>query len=498
MERPDFLKSGDIARLIPVISDSRKEQRAVSVLLSVFSAVPNFADAVLSSFGVSVTRRTEVNTFTEIVIKDDKSPSKDRPDGLIIVQRGKKKWSALVEAKIGKALIQQDQIERYLKLAKEHSIDAVISISNEFVARPTHHPFFVQKTLTRKTDWFHVSWTSMLTTAILLHENAQLDDPEQAFLIREFVRFFSDDSAGVEGFAQMPPPWRDAVLTFQSGGILKKSSDDVEAIVSGWHQETRELSLQLSQCLFRTVELKLSKKHLADSNVRIDEDASSLCAEGTLSAYLDIPDAASDMLVVADLKARAIRVSMALAAPQDKKTTKARINWILRQLKKSEPDDVMVRIIWASRTANTDVTLSQLREGISHPEIDASNAVPRAFEIIYSIVQAGRFSGRRTFIEDIEKACPKFYVNIGQHLKRRQPSPPKPITSINTTSSAGAQRVPDTVPLGNDHTALLEVPQFLRRMEEMIKDSASNVSIQGKNKPIRVSRFPSYLVPKAK
>ena len=127
-----------------------------------------------------------------------------------------------------------------------------------------------------------------------------------------------------------------------------------------------------------------------------------------------------------------------------------------------------------------------------------SNAVPRAFEIIYSIVQAGRFSGRRTFIEDIEKACPKFYVNIGQHLKRRQPSPPKPITSINTTSRAGAQRVPDTVPLGNDHTALLEVPQFLRRMEEMIKDSASNVSIQGKNKPIRVSRFPSYLVPKAK
>ena len=118
MERPDFLKSGDIARLIPVISDSRKEQRAVSVLLSVFSAVPNFADAVLSSFGVSVTRRTEVNTFTEIVIKDDKSPSKDRPDGLIIVQRGKKKWSALVEAKIGKALIQQDQIERYLKISE--------------------------------------------------------------------------------------------------------------------------------------------------------------------------------------------------------------------------------------------------------------------------------------------------------------------------------------------------------------------------------------------
>ena len=40
MERPDFLKSGEIARLIPVISDSRKEQRAASALLSVFQLYP--------------------------------------------------------------------------------------------------------------------------------------------------------------------------------------------------------------------------------------------------------------------------------------------------------------------------------------------------------------------------------------------------------------------------------------------------------------------------
>ena len=331
-----------------------------------------------------------------------------------------------------------------------------------------------------------------MTNAILLHENAELDDPEQAFLIREFVRFFSHVSAGVESFVQMPSPWKDAVVTFQSGGNLKKSSDGIEAIVSGWHQKTRELSLQLTQCLSRTVELKVSKKHLADPKARIDEDASSLCVEGVLSAYLDIPDAASDMNVVADLKARAIRISMTLAAPQDRKTTRARINWILRQLNKSEPDDVVVRIIWASRAANTDVTLSHLRDGISHPEIEASNAKPRAFEFIYSIVKAGRFSGRRTFIDDLEKACPKFYVNIGQHLKRWLPSPPRPTSSTKKTSSPSAQRVPDTVPLGNDHTALLEVPQFLRRMEEVIEDSASNISIQEKNKPNRVSRFRPY------
>mgnify|MGYP004368774313 CR=1 FL=1 len=41
--KPKNLVSGEVARLIPIIADSRKEQRATSAVLSVFSAVPSLS-----------------------------------------------------------------------------------------------------------------------------------------------------------------------------------------------------------------------------------------------------------------------------------------------------------------------------------------------------------------------------------------------------------------------------------------------------------------------
>jgi hypothetical protein len=45
------LVKGAPARLLPVLPDSRKEERATSILLSVFSVVPEFSEAVLHEAG---------------------------------------------------------------------------------------------------------------------------------------------------------------------------------------------------------------------------------------------------------------------------------------------------------------------------------------------------------------------------------------------------------------------------------------------------------------
>ena len=37
---------------------------------------------------------------------------------------------------------------------------------------------------------------------------------------------------------------------------------------------------------------------------------------------------------------------------------------------------------------------------------------------------AGRFSGRRTFVEDLENLIPEFYDRIGQNLRPWTPPPP--------------------------------------------------------------------------
>lgn len=47
----DNIFSGSRARLIPVVADSKKEERATSVLLTSFMLVPSFADVVLTEAG---------------------------------------------------------------------------------------------------------------------------------------------------------------------------------------------------------------------------------------------------------------------------------------------------------------------------------------------------------------------------------------------------------------------------------------------------------------
>lgn len=46
-EFPSFLKEGEPARLIPVLAESNKEQRATSVTLAVLTAVDEFGYGLL-------------------------------------------------------------------------------------------------------------------------------------------------------------------------------------------------------------------------------------------------------------------------------------------------------------------------------------------------------------------------------------------------------------------------------------------------------------------
>jgi hypothetical protein len=71
------LTSGQLARLIPSISDSKKEEKATSIALESFMAVPELAASVLGGIGVSVSKRTKIECYTEVVFKH---AAKDEPD----------------------------------------------------------------------------------------------------------------------------------------------------------------------------------------------------------------------------------------------------------------------------------------------------------------------------------------------------------------------------------------------------------------------------------
>lgn len=466
LELPSYLKSGDAARLIPVIADNRKEQRVASVFLATISAVPAFAEALMRSVSVRMGKRSVINTYTEVVFKQQSSTVKDRPDGLLEHSSGRATWSTLIEAKIGNAKIDEDQVQRYLQLARDNEVDAVITISNEFVARPAHSPVSVSKTLLRRVDLFHWSWKFILTEAFLLQEQSAISDPDQAYILREFIRFLDHDSIGVGGYDRMPSEWTDVIMHVQSGAALRKTSDDLQTVVGGWHQEIRDLSLKMSKYLTVSVSENLPRNHATNVEQRLKDDCEKFAGTAILSASLAVPGTVSDIQIEADVNSKTIRVGMELDAPQDKARTSARLGWLLRQISKYKGDKLFVRIKWPSRAKDTVLPVSAIRE---NPKLldDNKSSAPRAFQVFLISDDARRFAGRNTFIQELENLVPRFYDEVGSNLQAWRPKHSKqldkPAQNTNSPDATPPSNL-ESIPRGNNHSQLLEIPSFLRRI----------------------------------
>lgn len=61
-------------------------------------------------------------------------------------------------------LIGEEQVSRYLQQAKTHRFDAVITITNQFAALPTHHPVKLPKNATKFVALLHWSWAFIRAT----------------------------------------------------------------------------------------------------------------------------------------------------------------------------------------------------------------------------------------------------------------------------------------------------------------------------------------------
>lgn len=426
MTIPDYLASGEPARLIPVAADSNKEARAASILLATLTAVPPFRSVMLGSLGQRTGVRANLDCYTEITLKKDSAKSKCRPDGLMHFEGGRSRiWTCFVEAKIKNATIEKDQVERYLELAKENNISAVLTISNDFVASPTHSPVIVPKSALRNVELYHWSWMFALTQAMLLLNDDEFERPEQRYILAEMVRYFSHPSIGITTFDRMNPEWKDLVSKVQTGARLAKSDSDVESSVAAWHQEVRDLCLLMTRKLSLPVHIRLSRAHLDDPDIRLKDDSKKLAETHTLTCTFEVPDAAAPIDVTADLLRRSLTVSMSLTAPKDKQKTSSRINWLVRQLAKSHPEGIYIKAIWPGRAPATQEKLENLRNDASLLDANHKSLLPTSLEVLLVRDLAGKFSGSKTFIEQVEEIVPYFYQQVGQYLKPYVAPPPK-------------------------------------------------------------------------
>ncbi|WP_260100854.1 hypothetical protein [Phaeobacter inhibens] len=424
MERPEYLKQGEPARLFPVLSNNSKEGRTTSILLACLSKVEELASELLASLGQRTGKRTTIETFTEVVFDGQKEGSKDRPDGLIVVKNGSREWRAMVEAKIGNNPLTAEQIEKYRSLSKDNGIDCVITISNQFATLPASHPLEEVRKSRSKTPVFHWSWMFVLTAVDLLISNDGVEDDDQRVLLNELRRFLTHESAGIRGFDRMPPEWSELNKLVSAGGkILAKSSEAI-CVLDAWHQETKDLSLILSRQTEASVRERLNRKHAKNPADRHKDELNQLRESHQLQVSFDIPNAAAPLEVVADLNRRTIQAGMTLRAPEDKKSSKARLNWLLRQLKSDVDSDLFVRMTWPGRSEDTHFPLIELVADPDLCEKDKTGLQVVSFHIYVAKRLGAKFTQQTNFIAELEMIVPKFYREVGQDLfSWRKPAP---------------------------------------------------------------------------
>ena len=424
---PDFLKQGQRARLFPTVADTNRENRLTSIFLALLPHTPVLANDLFATIGKRVGPRAKIECWTEVVPARNEHQDK-RPDGLIVVRSGKNTWSALVEAKIKDKDIEEEQVSNYLRVARDSGIDAVITISNQFVARADQSPVKVHKPLLNNTHLFHWSWTYIRTRCEIVFRD-QIDDPQQEFLLSEFLRLLDHKDTGVQRFTAMHKNWKDLVQTVANQGALKKNDPDVVECVGCWFQEERDLSLQLSRHVGASVQAVIGRKFLNNPNERLKSGVDQLLKNKFLYSSFRIPNCAADLEVSAHLMARTVTYSMKLKAITDKKGTTGRVNWLLKMLPEDD-DRLFVRTHWPGRGEPTDKSVGELRDNPNVLKFENPNAVPHSFEVLL-IEDLGRdFSGTNKFIQRIEGSITQFYDLVGQHLRAWQPPAPKPVNPI--------------------------------------------------------------------
>jgi hypothetical protein len=428
------------ARLFPITGiggAEEQERRGTSVLLAVMQSVKEFGRALTTRCGAPAGR---IETFIEVPF-ELAAGSKVRPDGLIRVTRGQTMWRALVEVKAGRVDLRPDQLNNYLDVARANEFDAVITISHQVATTPGVHPVQVDRRKTKKVALHHLSWSRIHTEALIQQTNHVVGDPDQAWLLSEFIRYIEEPKAGALDFEDMGAAWP-SVRDAAAKGTLRPNDEQTLAVVARFDQLIAFCGMQLSRRLGVHVQQQLTRSELADPAARVQNQASQLADTGQLSGSLAIPNAAAPLDIVVDLRAGRVDCCGTIGAPLDVRAP-ARANWLLRQVKAAPPKLGVVANIARSRVAGASYELSVL---LDDPRLLVPNPAGdvRSFTLTLSqVAGTKRGQGRGSFVSSVTSLVDTFYVDVVQHLKPWTPTAPKP--KSNATD-------------GNDSPVLVEPP----------------------------------------
>jgi hypothetical protein len=426
----------DQARLIPTAGiggPGEQERRAASALLAVLSVVTEFQRALLKPLGAPKGR---VEAFCEVVFPlDQRRPDGKsvRPDGLIEIRRGKKEWSILVEVKTGNNDLERGQVEQYLQVARTYDIEGgLLTVSNQIVPVKGHHPVKVNKQKYGRVPLHHLSWTRILTQAVLVKEHHGVNDPEQAWILGELVRYLTYEKSGVLSFAHMGPNWAAVRKALRKRNPL--TEEQARDVAMRWDQFLQYLCLDLTVQLGEVAAPLFSRKERKDPALRTTKVIQMIREDGELSGSVEIPHAAGPIELIVNLESGRAMAQIELDAP-NRKTAKGRLGWLTRQLgdvpknrtedRPVSAEDLDILAFYPYRSVPHTASLHRIRADPMHLLRDRK-LLPKAFTVkLTRKVGMTMKKGPGGFVSDLERLLRDFYGEVVQGLHKWTPPAPR-------------------------------------------------------------------------
>lgn len=410
------------ARLFPITGiggADEQERRGCSALLAVIQSVHEFGRALTMRCGAPA---GNIETFIEVPFT--LNGANFRPDGLIRVTRGQKSWIALVEVKTGRNDLEPDQISNYLDIAREQGFDAVITISHEVATTPGIHPVPVDKRKLKKVSLYHLSWSRIQTEALIEQFNHLVSDPDQAWILSEFVRYITNQKSGAWDFDDMGPNWV-AIRNASALGTVRAGDKETLNVVAKFDQLLAYCGMELSRSLGVNVQQRLTRKDRNDNVARLQAQALLLAKSGELTGGLIVPNAVAPIDIVVDLRASRVDCSATFDAPAEGRSS-TRINWLLRQLSDAPANAMVVATSVRAKDSGPCHPLGVLKES---PMLLVENPQAEIKSLTVTLSHAtGAKQGMKagSFVKSVTDLVDRFYGEILQSLKPWSAPAPKP------------------------------------------------------------------------
>jgi hypothetical protein len=409
------------ARLFPVSGiggADEQERRASSALLAVIQSVREFGRAITARMGAPVGR---LSTFIEVPFED--GDKKLRPDGLIQVVSGHRTWTALVEVKTGRHDLIPGQIEAYMDVARRHKFDALLTISNQVVAVPGVHPVKLPKARAQAAKLYHLSWSQIRTEALVEQANRSVGDPDQAWILAEFIRYLEHPRSGAIDFDDMGPSWVH-VRDRARAGTLHPQDKAVAEVADKFGGLISFAALQLSRELGTGVRPMVPQAQLRDPARYLQEAVNDFAGTGLLQGAVRVPGAVAPIKITADLRAGLIHCAVTVPAPREGRPT-TRVNWLVRQLK-TAPGQVCIQPSAAFQRGRGQARMLDEARNDPRSLVEDPAHELRSFTVSLSC-NAGpaRGQGRGSFVDSVLTAVDNFYSEVVQHIKPWAAAPPK-------------------------------------------------------------------------